>query len=65
MPNQRPFFVNELASAVRLQGIQSWQELRAVLFGYFYVDRCYLGPLRVLWDEIQTTPASHQHCING
>ncbi|KAL4761531.1 uncharacterized protein BDW70DRAFT_48961 [Aspergillus foveolatus] len=65
MPNQRPFFVNELASAVRLQGIQSWQELRAVLFGYFYVDRCYLGPLRALWDEIQTTPASHQHCING
>ncbi|KAL4990283.1 hypothetical protein BDW68DRAFT_44832 [Aspergillus falconensis] len=57
--NQRNFFVNELASAVRLQGIQSWQELRATLFGYFYVDRCYLGPLRALWDELQTTPASH------
>ncbi|KAL4973912.1 hypothetical protein BDW66DRAFT_97075 [Aspergillus desertorum] len=65
MPNQRSFFVNELASAVRLQGIQSWQELRAILFGYFYVDRCYLGPLRALWDELQTTPASHQHCINS
>ncbi|KAL6230418.1 hypothetical protein BDW75DRAFT_72968 [Aspergillus navahoensis] len=65
MPNQRAFFVNELASAVRLQGVQSWQELRAILFGYFYVDRCYLGPLRALWDELQTTPASHPHCINS
>ncbi|KKK23553.1 hypothetical protein ARAM_006166 [Aspergillus rambellii] len=53
---QRTFFVNELASAVRLQGVGSWQELRALLFRYFYVDRCYLGPLRELWDEIQTTP---------
>ncbi|RDW69026.1 uncharacterized protein DSM5745_08786 [Aspergillus mulundensis] len=65
MPQQRNFFVNELASAVRLQGVQSWQELRAILFGYFYVDRCYLGPLRSLWDELQTTPAPHPHCINS
>ncbi|KAL4905407.1 hypothetical protein BDW74DRAFT_152604 [Aspergillus multicolor] len=62
---QRNYFVNELASAVRLQGVQSWQELRAILFGYFYVDRCYLGPLRALWDELQTTPAPHPHCINS
>ncbi|KAL4918974.1 hypothetical protein BDW62DRAFT_180231 [Aspergillus aurantiobrunneus] len=61
---QRSFFVNELASAVRLQGLQSWQELRAILFGYFYVDRCYLGPLRALWDELQTIPVPQQ-CINS
>ncbi|KAL2822718.1 fungal-specific transcription factor domain-containing protein [Aspergillus cavernicola] len=63
IPDQRSFFVDELASAMRLQGVRSWQELRAILIGYFYVDRCYLGPLRVLWDELQTTPAPHQ-CIN-
>ncbi|KAL2813574.1 hypothetical protein BJX63DRAFT_431915 [Aspergillus granulosus] len=64
IPSQRSFFVNELASAVRLQGVRSWQELRAILFRYFYVDRCYLGPLRQLWDELQTTSASQQ-CINS
>lgn len=64
IPNQRSFFVNELASAVRLQGLQSWQELRAILFGYFYVDRVYLGPLRTLWDELQAVPAPQQ-CINS
>ncbi|KAL2863843.1 uncharacterized protein BJX67DRAFT_362787 [Aspergillus lucknowensis] len=58
IPSQRSFFVNELVSAVRLRGVQSWQELRAILFSYFYVDRCYLGPLRALWNEIQTTPAT-------
>ncbi|KAL2798946.1 hypothetical protein BJX66DRAFT_14921 [Aspergillus keveii] len=64
IPSQRSFFVNELASVVRLQGVRSWQELRAILFRYFYVDRCYLGPLRQLWDELQTTSASQQ-CINS
>ncbi|KAI9376716.1 hypothetical protein BJX61DRAFT_530715 [Aspergillus egyptiacus] len=63
-PELRSFFVNELASAMRLQGVRSWQQLRAILFGYFYVDRCYLGPLRALWDEIQTMPA-RQQCINS
>ncbi|KAL4885838.1 fungal-specific transcription factor domain-containing protein [Aspergillus karnatakaensis] len=64
IPSQRNFFVNELASAIRLQGVRSWQELRAILFGYFYVDRCYIGPLRALWDELQTMPAP-QNCINS
>ncbi|KAL4871420.1 hypothetical protein BDV12DRAFT_28550 [Aspergillus spectabilis] len=64
IPSQRTFFVNELASAIRLQGVRSWQELRAILFGYFYVDRCYLDPLRALWDELHTMPAP-QNCINS
>ncbi|KAL5338403.1 hypothetical protein BJX70DRAFT_203393 [Aspergillus crustosus] len=64
IPSQRDFFVNELASAIRLQGVRSWQELRAILFGYFYVDRCYLDPLRALWDELHTMPAP-QNCINS
>ncbi|KAL3475196.1 hypothetical protein BJX99DRAFT_230166 [Aspergillus californicus] len=62
IPDQHTFFVNELASAIRLQGVRSWQELRAILFDYFYVDRCYLGPLRALWDELQTAPAP-QHIV--
>ncbi|RAL11329.1 uncharacterized protein BO97DRAFT_435317 [Aspergillus homomorphus CBS 101889] len=59
----RAFFVNELIAALRQEGIQSWQELRALLFGFFYVDRCYLTPLRDLWDEIQTVPVVSPECI--
>ncbi|KAG2419230.1 hypothetical protein HFD88_004025 [Aspergillus terreus] len=48
----RAFFVAELASAVRRQGVGSWQALRALLMNFFYVDRVYLSPLRGLWDEL-------------
>ncbi|OJJ35589.1 hypothetical protein ASPWEDRAFT_109774 [Aspergillus wentii DTO 134E9] len=53
---ERSFFVTEMATAVRSAGIQSWQELRALLLGFFYVDRRYLAPLRGLWDEIHMVP---------
>ncbi|KAL4804775.1 hypothetical protein BDV18DRAFT_142480 [Aspergillus unguis] len=56
IPTMRSFFVNELAAAVRLHGVSSWQELRGVLFGYFYADRAYLAPLKALWNELQTVP---------
>ncbi|PYH49056.1 uncharacterized protein BP01DRAFT_119931 [Aspergillus saccharolyticus JOP 1030-1] len=58
----RAFFVNELVVVVRQEGIQTWQELRALLLGFFYVDRCYLGPLRELWDELQTVPVLSPEC---
>lgn len=51
---ERSYFVTELASAVSLHGLQSWQELRALLLGFFYVDRSYMIPCQELWDEIQT-----------
>ncbi|KAL4793177.1 hypothetical protein BDV19DRAFT_231727 [Aspergillus venezuelensis] len=63
IPSQRSFFVNELASTIRLQGVQTWQQLRAILFNYFYVDRCYLGPLRALWDEVHTSPAGQASIV--
>lgn len=53
IPSMRSFFVSELAVTVRLRGLRSWQELRAILFKYFYVDRCYLVPLRALWNELR------------
>ncbi|GFF48241.1 hypothetical protein IFM46972_08499 [Aspergillus udagawae] len=52
LAREHTFFMTELTTAVRNQGFRSWQELRELLLGYFYVDRCYLTPLRELWDEI-------------
>ncbi|KAJ5959883.1 uncharacterized protein N7479_007033 [Penicillium vulpinum] len=51
LPSERAFFVSELANAARLQGISSWQEARAILLGFFYVDRIHLPMLRQIWDE--------------
>ncbi|PYI13166.1 hypothetical protein BO99DRAFT_438473 [Aspergillus violaceofuscus CBS 115571] len=59
----RAFFVNELAIVLRQEGIPSWQELRALLLGFFYVDRSYLQPLRDLWDELHTMPVVSPECI--
>lgn len=50
---ERGFFMRGLATAVRVQGVQSWQALRECLMRFFYVDRRYLRPLRKVWDEIQ------------
>ncbi|KAJ9269504.1 transcriptional regulator family: Fungal Specific TF [Paecilomyces variotii] len=50
---ERSFFVRELATAVNLHGLESWQELRALLTQFFYIDRCYLQSCRDLWDEVQ------------
>lgn len=50
---ERAFFTTELARAVRTRGLRSWQEMRAALMSFFYVDRCYLGMVRELWGEIQ------------
>lgn len=53
LPVERSFFVTQLADAVVLQGCSSWQELRALLLRFFYVDRKFLMPLRALWDEMR------------
>lgn len=50
---ERSFFVRELATAVNLEGLQSWQELRTLLSQFFYIDRCYLQSCRDLWDDVQ------------
>lgn len=52
--SERSFFINGLAAVVRMEGVQSWQELRGVLMQFFYVDRKYLGVLRGIWDEIMS-----------
>ncbi|PKX98335.1 uncharacterized protein P174DRAFT_436736 [Aspergillus novofumigatus IBT 16806] len=52
LAREHTFFMTELTTALRNQGFRSWQELRELLLGYFYVDRYYLTPLRELWDEI-------------
>ena len=56
LPQEREFFVRQLAAVVRSLHVQSWQELREVLMGFFYVDRTYLALLPTLWDEICTMP---------
>lgn len=60
MASERAFFVTQLATAVRIQGIQSWQDLRDSLMNFFYVDRVYLAPLRELWDELRVTQAPEE-----
>lgn len=56
VPREREFFVSRLVGMVQSQGIQSWQDLRAMMLEFFYVDRCYFVLLRELWDEIRTVP---------
>ncbi|KAJ5131053.1 uncharacterized protein N7515_007092 [Penicillium bovifimosum] len=53
LPSERAFFISELAKAAQMQGISSWQDMRAVLLGFFYVDRIHLPMLRQVWDECQ------------
>ncbi|GFN21618.1 short chain dehydrogenase family protein [Aspergillus tubingensis] len=52
LARERTFFVQTLARVVRLHAITSWKELRARLMPYFYLDRCYLASLQLLWDEL-------------
>ncbi|PWY79901.1 hypothetical protein BO83DRAFT_375844 [Aspergillus eucalypticola CBS 122712] len=61
---ERTFFVNELVSVLREDGsIHSWQDLRALLLGFFYADRSYLTPLRELWEEIEMKLRAPHECI--
>jgi hypothetical protein len=53
LPSERAFFVSELAKTAQMQGISSWQEMRAILLGFFYVDRVHQPMLRQIWDECQ------------
>ncbi|KAJ5095827.1 hypothetical protein NUU61_005183 [Penicillium alfredii] len=53
LPQERAFFVAELAAAARLQGVGSWQETRTILMGFFYVDRVHLPMIRQIWKEVQ------------
>lgn len=54
LPTERAYFVAELASATRLHGVASWQDLRAILLGFFYADRVHLPMLRQIWLEAQS-----------
>lgn len=51
---QRSYFMDELKTAVRAEGLESFEEFRSLLGGFFYTDRCYLSPCREIWDDIQT-----------
>lgn len=53
LPSERAYFVSELATAVRLHDVSSWQEVRSILLGFFYADRVHLPMLRQIWQEIQ------------
>lgn len=58
---QRWYFVSELATAVRAQGLQTFDEFRSLLAEFFYVDRCYLVECRDVWTDIHTPKLSpHQ-----
>lgn len=62
---ERYFFTSELSHAVRARGIRSWQELRAALMPFFYVDRCSLGVVRELWAEIHTQDVSASSALSS
>ncbi|KAJ5574381.1 uncharacterized protein N7459_008808 [Penicillium hispanicum] len=53
MPSERAYFVSELVDAARLHGVNSWQEARSILQGFFYTDRVHLPMLRQVWHEVQ------------
>lgn len=53
MPTERAYFVSELAKAAHLHGVNSWQEARSILLGFFYTDRVHLPMLRQVWQEVQ------------
>jgi hypothetical protein len=53
LPTERAYFVSELATALRLHGVSSWQEARSILLGFFYADRVHLPMLRQVWQEVQ------------
>lgn len=53
MPPERSYFVSQLAVAARLHGINTWQEARGILLGFFYADRVHLPMLRQIWSEVQ------------
>ncbi|OKP14793.1 hypothetical protein PENSUB_5857 [Penicillium subrubescens] len=53
MPSERTYFVTELAAAVQLHGVTSWQECRSILLGFFHADRVHLVTLRQVWQEVQ------------
>lgn len=63
LPNERSFFINGLAAAVRMEGIGTWQELRGLLMRFYYVDRKYLGVLRGVWDEIMSMSMSYDPVV--
>lgn len=54
--SERLFFIQELAAAVRIHRVETWQQLRGTLIPFFYVDRCYLGTLHAVWNELQMVP---------
>ncbi|KAJ5492786.1 hypothetical protein N7539_001532 [Penicillium diatomitis] len=55
MPQERAYFVEELAKAAKLYNVHTWQECRTILLGFFYVDRVLLVILRQVWHEVERT----------
>ncbi|CAK41797.1 transcriptional regulator family: Fungal Specific TF [Aspergillus niger] len=52
LAHERTFFVQTLARMVHLHAITSWKDLRTRLMPFFYLDRCYLASLQLLWNEL-------------
>jgi len=49
---EHPWFVIYMARVARLQGLESAQDLKAVLQSFFYIDRIYGEGLESIWGEV-------------
>jgi hypothetical protein len=51
---ERPWFIAALAKAARKCGHNSWTDSRTSLLSYYYSDRVFEVPFRVIWTEIES-----------
>ena len=51
---ERPRFVQHLAKAIKLLGVQSAAQLRELMSKYFYMERIYALSLQEIWDETRS-----------
>jgi hypothetical protein len=48
-----PFFLAEVVKVAERLGLQTLEDARALLLGFFYTDHMFLESLKVVWDEIR------------
>lgn len=48
---ERSFFVAEFVKGVRYLGLESCENVRELLFGFFYTDYAFWESLREVWKE--------------
>ena len=49
---QRPWFVMQIARGAQILKIREWEDVRALLQRFFYLDRVYLTSYQNIWEEV-------------